>query len=646
MTPRPTAEAVGAHTLEAVLRMAAGGWRLFPVQGRGPKRPLTTGGFKDATTDPGMLEGWYLEHADRPGGVLWGTPDGFVVDLDMHEGGADGRQAYAEALKEHEGDDGEPFVCATRSGGEHRVYAPVAGVGRRIGVLPGVDLLGSDGFTVVWEERPPLKDLPTPPDWLLNLRQASPNGDGPTPTDPEKTGEVIPYGQRHASFLRYAGKLRRLGLSADAIEAAMLENMLPLCVPVRPDTREHIRAVARSAESWEPADWGEIGVETAGESSSLFYDPTERRHASGDAPAIAGIFYLGARTVVFGEAESMKTWLVLVAAAEEIREGRHVLWIDTDDMGDGALVDRLTALGLSEEDVSARLHYANPPDAFSKAHVAEAVAIVTEHGARLAVLDSCNAAMLLEGKDPNASTDVEWLWRHYASPLCDAGACFVLIDHVTKSAETRGGSPYGSERKRTGATSMLELRTLEPFGKGRTGRAKIVVQKDRPGHLVPRGHTLSMLELTSEAETGRVGASFLAPGDTTEDGRFRPTHFMERVSVFLEGRNEPLPKKAIESAVKGKAEYVRIALDRLVEEGNVEVVEGHRGALLHSSVAPFREGFDTTPSRSSRPRPETGRPTSSPRPPLTGDEDETRDDHRDEVVVSHVSDEDEKRADW
>ena len=52
-----------------------------------------------------------------------------------------------------------------------------------------------------------------------------------------------------------------------------------------------------------------------------------------EPPAIGGLLYPGRRHVFSGEAEAGKSWLLLAVAADEIREGRGVVWVDADGMG-------------------------------------------------------------------------------------------------------------------------------------------------------------------------------------------------------------------------------------------------------------------------------------------------------------------------
>jgi Bifunctional DNA primase/polymerase, N-terminal len=184
---------------------------------------------------------------------LWATPDALVLDVDVHEGGDDGYQAY-RALADENGGDGGAVAVQTRSGGLHLWYRnPDDSIGRRPGVRPGLDLLGRDGYKILWQpgKLPALTDLPDPPPWVVNLAERM-NENGAAPSVEYDDGALISYGQRHAVFVSFAGRLRRLGLGADAIEAAMLDALLPRCQPERKDTRAHIRDVAVSVAGYDP----------------------------------------------------------------------------------------------------------------------------------------------------------------------------------------------------------------------------------------------------------------------------------------------------------------------------------------------------------------------------------------------------------
>ena len=59
-------ESGGETLLEAGLRAAERGWKIFPCNGK--KEPLTEHGFKDATTDEEQITAWAKQYP----GALWG----------------------------------------------------------------------------------------------------------------------------------------------------------------------------------------------------------------------------------------------------------------------------------------------------------------------------------------------------------------------------------------------------------------------------------------------------------------------------------------------------------------------------------------------------------------------------------------------
>jgi hypothetical protein len=302
--------------------------------------------------------------------------------------------------------------------------------------------------------------------------------------------------------------------------------------------------------------------------------------------SIVGLFYPGKRHLVSGEFESGKTWLLLAAAVSEVREGHGVLWIDTDDMGAGDLLERLRALGATEAEVSERFFYAAPDGSASDDDILALAEVVRQHSVRLAVFDSFNATLGLHDLDPNSTADVESFFQRFAGPLCAAGAAIVAIDHVVKNTENRGRYAYGSERKATGVHVHLGVQPLESFGRGVTGRAKLRVHKDRPGFLTRPSAGVFVL---ASDESGACAWKLEADRSTSDEGEFRPTHLMEKVSRSVEISVEPPSRNLLEQSVQGKAEFVRLAIDRLVEEEFLVEDIGPRKARVYRSLRAFRE---------------------------------------------------------
>jgi hypothetical protein len=232
--------------------------------------------------------------------------------------------------------------------------------------------------------------------------------------------------------------------------------------------------------------------------------------------------------------------------------------------------------------------YIVPDEKLDQDKLPGVLAWVQEHASRLAVLDGFNPLLGLHELDPNSGTDVETFYRLF-DPIRKLGVATVVTDNVVKSRDARGAWAIGSERKKSKAEVHLGMKTLEPLVRGGRGRAKIEVHKDRPGHLVRPSPGLLILETTDAG-----GISWRIQPDESHGGEreFRPTNLMEKVSRLLERSLDALSRNQIEEAKLGKREYVRVAIDRLIEEGYATEFAGARGARLVQLNQPFTEAGD------------------------------------------------------
>jgi hypothetical protein len=282
-------------------------------------------------------------------------------------------------------------------------------------------------------------------------------------------------------------------------------------------------------------------------------------------PDLGGLLYSGRRHVASGEDDAGKTMLLLGISSDELRAGRGVVWIDTDEMGAGPILERLRGFGVEDETTRRLFAYLRPEEALTDAAREDVLALLHDLDARLMVSDAFNAALTLHGYSPNSTEDVEAFWQRVVAPFCRAGVAVVLPDHVVKSKEDRGRYAYGSERKATGCDVHLGLKVVEPFGRGRCGKARITVHRDRIGFL--QKPSPGLFALDSDAETGRLYWRIDTAPETDEEGGWRPTGLMESVSRHLERVGRPQSRNQIESDVRGKGEYIRQAIDALVGGG-------------------------------------------------------------------------------
>lgn len=194
------------------------------------------------------------------------------------------------------------------------------------------------------------------------------------------------------------------------------------------------------------------------------------------------LFYRGKVNGLIGESESGKTWVALLCVLQCLQASTRVLYLDFEDTAPG-IVTRLRLMGATDADL-AHLAYIGPDEALSlqaKADLSEAVQATPPD---LIVLDGFNAAMTLLGLELTDNTDATRFSQWLLKPLASTGACVVYVDHVPKNKDARGKGGIGAQAKRAMTTGCaLAVDVLEPFGRGMTGRLRLTVDKDRPGHV-------------------------------------------------------------------------------------------------------------------------------------------------------------------
>jgi hypothetical protein len=123
----------------------------------------------------------------------------------------------------------------------------------KVGLLPHVDVRGDGSYVVappsqlpdgeyVWVPGPGLDALTYPPDWML--AEPKPAAAGPP-------AERIPAGGRNHALASMAGSMRRRGLSATAIQAALAVENEARCDP--PLSGAEVATIATSVGRYEPA---------------------------------------------------------------------------------------------------------------------------------------------------------------------------------------------------------------------------------------------------------------------------------------------------------------------------------------------------------------------------------------------------------
>ena len=221
------------NLLEAAVDLGQQGFRVHPCR-PSDKRPYTRW-THTATTDADSIAAMWRRHPDALIAVR--TGDGLVV-VDDDRGLAEPDPSLPLTM-----------IARTRSRGWHHYYRCTQPIGNAVGILPGVDLRGQNGYVIAppspgWEWHTPMAYLPmaTLPE-LFKVAAARLNN--------ERAGrrfeirEHVPAGERHDYLVRYAGwVVKELDLNdEDDIVAELEEHAAIVCEPWPAD---HLRAVRRN----------------------------------------------------------------------------------------------------------------------------------------------------------------------------------------------------------------------------------------------------------------------------------------------------------------------------------------------------------------------------------------------------------------
>jgi hypothetical protein len=368
------------------------------------------------------------------------------------------------------------------------------------------------------------------------------------------------------------------------------------------DAMTKLPASAAGEDLADSASWGRIDLTAHLDGTHVPQVPELLGRADGEQ-----LLYRGRVHSFHGESESGKSWVALAAAAEALQDGQDVLMLDFESDAH-TVVGRLLRLGVYRTAIADHFDYRRPE--LSPAGLArEFEAWTALLGARytIAILDGVTEALAVYGVTSKDNDEVTGWIRSTPRKIAQAtGAAVILVDHVTKDADSRGRFAIGGQAKMAaldGAAYVVEV--LEPLGVGLVGRVALRVAKDRPGGVRPHAGAWRKSDRTQEAAvvvidstdddstTVRVEAPRSDTLDTPPDERrpFQPTGLMEKVSAFLENAGAAVSRNGIASAIPGRREYVMQAIDALVDGGwavaDGPALRGGRPSIR--SARPYRQ---------------------------------------------------------
>jgi hypothetical protein len=253
-----TAESGGF--LEAALRYARLGYSVFPCVA-GTKEPITEHGFLDATSNAELIKGWWAQHPTANIGIA--TEGLLIIDIDGE--GNSWLTSNPEYLELSPGP-----MAITPHGGRHVFFRqPINKAWRctESRLAAHVDTRADGGYIVVppsivdgkryqWApdrelENPP-EGLPEPPAWLAEElgRCAAGASLCTAVASNSAAANLIPMGHRNGTLARLAGAMRRVGMSALEIMAALQQVNHDRCNP--PLAAREVERIAASIARYQP----------------------------------------------------------------------------------------------------------------------------------------------------------------------------------------------------------------------------------------------------------------------------------------------------------------------------------------------------------------------------------------------------------
>jgi hypothetical protein len=584
--------------LAAALWYAGRGWPVLPCRPRG-KEPLTPEGLRDATTDPETIRNWWARWPEANVGLLMGGRSGLLaLDIDPRHGGT-------ESLAELEAECGplpHTIEAITGSGGRHILFRHPGGHIRSrapmLDALPGIDLRADGSYLIVppsvhpsggrytWEasSRPEATPLADVPEWLLDLLPRGENGHRAEPIP-----AVIREGHRNVILTSLAGSLRRRGLSAPVIEAALRAVNEAQCLPPLPD--EEVRTIARSIGRYEP---GAPPPELAPEDRSVG-GPVEVCAAELAARPAAEIEYL---PLLGAPGYIPKGWSVLVAGYPKAGKTELLARLCQSWMGERVLciteepasiwAARIRRLAGDWRHVQLRFALGMDP--------ASLLARIQGGAETVVVVDT--VWNLLGLQDEADNSEVARVLTPFVAAARAGGKTLVLLHHIRKGGGEHGEGIAGGHAFLGMVDVALEILREQNLGETKRrirGWGRLFPIDEAVYELAPDG-TMALLGSPKAVELGAVKARVL----DVLSGEWQTRR------EILEGLEDPKPAM----------EQLRLALNALVQEGLAErdPAEERRGATYRYRLAtkpelpPIRTPVVSQVGASPSPAPEGAEP--------------------------------------
>lgn len=355
---------------------------------------------------------------------------------------------------------------------------------------------------------------------------------------------------RHAAtrrIMRIAGELLEHGYSGTADPGDLLQQ-----------ARDRLDTLPADAGS--TLAWADIPAIIAGGVAPTV-DADYLTRTDGQA-----LLYAGKLHFLWGEPSAGKGWIALTACRQVLEADGTVVYLDLEDT-DAGIVSRLLALQVRPEQLG-RFHLVRPRGPLGPAELGDLEQRARAANPDLLVIDGLAEALMNDEADENDNIEVTRWLRTRPRRLAEAtGAAVLMIDHVAKAKDDRGGWGRGAGAKKAaidGAAYIVEVR--EAFSRHVPGRIDLIVSKDRQGAVGPTGAVAAHFHI-EPAGGGSVVTTRVEP-PSADEAEGKPTDAMTALSAAI-ASNEGQSGAQLSKLVRYRPAVVSQALRALELGGYV-----------------------------------------------------------------------------
>ena len=303
----------------------------------------------------------------------------------------------------------------------------------------------------------------------------------------------------------------------------------------------------------------------------------------------AGLIYPGKVHSFYGESESGKSWIAQIATAQLLNADQKVIYIDFEsDAID--IVNRLKTLGVSRANLLQYFSYIRP-DGPRDSNDPYWQDILEPESAVMVIIDGVTEALTMWGGQTKDNDEITRWMRIFPRTVATAsGAAVVLIDHITKNAETRGRFAIGGQSKLAtidGAAYLCE--PIELLAPGKIGTISMRVTKDRPGDVRRKAGAQKGKDRMQEAaiftiDSTRSQMEYVIGVPLREDEADANREFkkLKEVAEFIH-THPGSTRRMVQDGVAGSKESIGNIIGDLVAGGWVENRGNERSFVLYIS---------------------------------------------------------------